>query len=282
MGWSGWHQSPDVELAAWGRFLTRVSYYRDPVDDTFDEILEAPERLDSAPSLPGYDPNVLAAGWVVPEHSDDDPPRDHIQFLLGPNNEDPVGALALPPLPDDYFDVITPDAGAGPGGLLVQWEADQGEHLGWAWDGVPTITHREGGPLSGAIEVIVPSLYFTAGSSGYDLDDHPHYPLPHGVSEASFGGSDPEGTELAQLPDPGPVFGFAVTITPSLSTVEAGVGVTLGDLYARIRYPRWRYWRTQDPPIRVHPRGDDLGFGSGRILHTGTAQSAGILLGGVT
>ena len=255
--WSGWVDVDPVNLSAWGRFLTRVSYYRDPVDPFFDEIRENPERLDDGVAGIGYDPNVLAAGWVQPDHADDDPPRDHIQFLLGPNNEDPVAALDPPPLPPNYFPVLA--AETRPTSGAFEWESDRGEHLGWSWDGLPTVTHRSGAALSGSIELIEPSAYFTAGSSGYDLDDHPHYPLPHGPSVASFGGSDPIGTELAQLPDPGPVFGFAVTITPALVTVEAGVGVTLGDLYARVQYPRWRYWIEDGPKLRQAYRDDGRG-----------------------
>ena len=246
--WSGWVDVDPALLSAWGRFLTRVSYYRDPVDPAFDEIREDAERLDDGVGGIGYDPNVLASGWVDPDHADDDPPRDHIQFLLGPGNEDPVGALTLPPLPPNYFPVLA--AETRPTSGAFEWEADRGEHLGWAWDGLPTITHREGAPIGGSIEVITPSSYFLDPVTGYDLTDHPHYPLPYGVAAASFGGTDPIGTELAQLPDPGPVFGFAVTINPELVTVEAGVGVTLGDLYARVQYPRWRYWIEKDATLR--------------------------------
>lgn len=274
--WSDWVDVDPALLSAWGRFLTRVSYYRDPNPD-FDEILESAERLDDGVAGIGYDPNVLAGGWVQPDHADDDPPRDHIQFLLGPGNEDPVGALTLPPLPPNYFPTLA--AETRPTSGAYEWEADQGTHLGWAWDGLPTITHRDGAPIGGAIEVITPSSYFLDPVTGYDLTDHPHYPLPYGTAAASFGGTDPIGTELAQLPDPGPVFGFAVTINPELVTVEAGVGVTLGDLYARVQYPRWRYWIEQAPPLRQIQRGDNLGMGSARLIHPGTTQSSTRLFG---
>lgn len=254
----------------WGRFYTYTYVIRTPPDS---EVFPAPGEGEpyynvlrlSDPAFPG-DPgaqrSVVEAAWT--DYPGDEPPRTYIQFLLGPKDEDPVAALRPPVFPPTYFSVVD-EVAPLPGRPFeyVDYESDRGTLLGWDWDEAPEIISRSAGPLSGTIELDVPSDYFTHGPAlGYDLDDHPDYPLPYGSPAASFGGTDPVGSTLAPLPDPGPVFGFGVTINPILSTVEASIAIDLGDVRPRVRMPRWRYWLAEEIPQRWRQRRDGLGMDS--------------------
>lgn len=266
---SPWQDGFLVSADVWGRFSTYTYVIRTPPDS---EVYPAPgegepyyvvHRLSDAafPGDPGFQASVVEAGWT--DYPGDEPPRGHIQFLLGPVGEDPPVPLRPPLFPPGYIEAggdFAPIPGGG--GAYVVYEDAVGELLGYDWQSPPEIIFHGPGPLSGTVELIAPSDYFTHGGLGYNLDDHPEYPLPYGTPASSFGGTDPVGSTLAPLPDPGPVLGFAVTVNPILSTAEAFVAIDLGAVYSRVRMPRWKYWVDEEPEQRWRQRKDGLGMSS--------------------
>lgn len=267
MPWSAWHQSPDtIPFSAWGEFVTtavvdRYTYENGQPSGTWGEVLYSADRIDFGQFA------ALNTGPVDHTYGDDDL-RSHYQVLLGPNNEDPAAALRPPVLPSD-FDAVTEGNWAPipgrPYPWFVEYESDRGAIQGWDFDGPPILVSQPNTKgTSATLEYLGESAYFThgtgIGTSGYNLDDHPMYRFPHGTPVGTVLSSSPTGTPLPELADPGPLFGFAYTISTNSGEVGAQIAIAMPKPLPRVRYPRWRYWIESRPALQWKSRSDGRGM----------------------